>query len=73
MAKETAKEIDARGLSCPQPVFLTLKAIEEGKFPIRVIVDNATAKANIRRMTQGKKFNVAIEEQDEDIILTISK
>ena len=26
-----AKEIDARGLSCPQPVFLTLKAIEEEK------------------------------------------
>ena len=68
-----AKEVDARGLSCPQPVFLTLKAIEEGKFPIRVTVDNPTAKANIRRMAQGKKFKVAIEEQGEDIILTISK
>ena len=68
-----AKEIDARGLSCPQPVFLTLKAIEEGKFPIVVTVDNATAKANIRRMAHGKKFNVAIEEKGDDIILTISK
>ena len=75
MAKSTqaAKEIDARGLSCPQPVFLTLKAIDEGKFPIQVTVDNATAKANIRRMAQGKKFNVEIEEKGEDIILTISK
>ena len=68
-----AKEIDARGLSCPQPVFLTLKAIDEGNFPIIVTVDNATAKANIRRMAQGKKFKVAIEEKGEDIILTISK
>ena len=68
-----AKEIDARGLSCPQPVFLTLKAINEGQFPIKVTVDNPTAKANIRRMAQGKKFNVAIEEKGEDIILTISK
>ncbi len=75
MANNTkaAKAIDARGLSCPQPVFLTLKAIEEGNFPIQVTVDNATAKANIRRMAQGKKFNVNIEEQGEDIILTISK
>ena len=75
MANNTkaAKVIDARGLSCPQPVFLTLKAIEEGNFPIQVTVDNATAKANIRRMAQGKKFNVNIEEQGEDIILTISK
>jgi len=68
-----AKEIDARGLSCPQPVFLTLKAIEEGQFPIKVTVDNATAKANIRRMAQGKKYNVSIDEKGEDIILTISK
>lgn len=68
-----AKEIDARGLSCPQPVFLTIKAIDEGKFPIRVVVDNATAKANIRRMAQGKKLNVAVEEQGEDVILTLSK
>ena len=68
-----AKDIDARGLSCPQPVFLTLKAIEAGDFPIRVTVDNATAKANIRRMAQGKKFNVEIEENGEDSVLTISK
>ena len=68
-----AKEIDARGLSCPQPVYLTLKAIEEGNFPITVTVDNATAKANIRRMAEGKKFKVAIVEKGDDIVLTISK
>ena len=73
MANNPAKEIDAHGLSCPQPVFLTLKAIDEGKFPIRVTVDNPTAKANIRRMAQGKKYNVAIEENGDDIVLTISK
>ena len=68
-----AKEIDARGLSCPQPVFLTLKAIDEGKFPIIVTVDNATAKANIRRMAQGKKLTITAEEKGEDIILTLTK
>ena len=68
-----AKEVDARGLSCPQPVFLTLKALEEGNFPVIVTVDNPTAKANIRRMAQGKKYKVNIEEKDENIVLTISK
>ena len=68
-----AKEIDARGLSCPQPVYLTLKAIEEGNFPIIVTVDNPTARANIRRMAQGKKYNVQITENGDDIVLTISK
>lgn len=75
MAKtsQAAKEIDARGLSCPQPVYMTIKAIDEGKFPIQVTVDNATAKANIRRLAQGKKLNITIEEKGEDIILTLSK
>ena len=68
-----AKEVDARGLSCPQPVFLTLKALEEGNFPVIVTVDNPTSKANIRRMAQGKKYQVVIEEKGEDIVLTISK
>ena len=73
MAGQFAKEIDARGLSCPQPVYMTIKAIDEGKFPIQVTVDNATAKANIRRLAQGKKLNINIEEKGEDIILTLSK
>ncbi|MBQ4511541.1 MAG: sulfurtransferase TusA family protein [Anaerolineaceae bacterium] len=75
MAKtsQAVKEIDARGLSCPQPVYMTIKAIDEGKFPIQVTVDNATAKANIRRLAQGKKLNINIEEKGEDIILTLSK
>ncbi len=31
------KLVDARGLSCPQPVMLAQKAIEEGVFPIEVL------------------------------------
>ena len=73
MANNAAKEVDARGLSCPQPVYLTLKAIDEGKFPIQVTVDNPTSKANIRRMAQGKKLNVEIQENGDDIILTLTK
>ncbi len=68
-----AQEVDARGLSCPQPVLMAVRAIEAGDFPIVVIVDNATAKANIRRMAQGKKLNVSIEEKGEDILLTITR
>ena len=41
--------IDARGLACPQPVVLAKKAIDENT-EIIVIVDNAFAVENIRRM-----------------------
>ena len=67
------KKIDARGLSCPQPVLLTYKAIEAGNDTVIVTVDNPTARENVRRMAQGKKMNVAIAEDGEDFILTITK
>ena len=31
--------VDARGLSCPQPVLLTKKAVDKGEFPIEVLVE----------------------------------
>ncbi|MGQ9518362.1 MAG: sulfurtransferase TusA family protein, partial [Anaerolineae bacterium] len=30
--------VDARGLSCPQPVILTKRAMDKGQFPIEVWV-----------------------------------
>lgn len=41
--------IDARGLSCPQPVLLAKKAIGEND-EVTVLVDNDTAVENIRRL-----------------------
>lgn len=67
-----AKIIDARGLSCPQPVLLTYKAIEAGELPITVTVDNPTARENIRRMAEGQKKTVTIREDGEDFILTVA-
>lgn len=32
------REVDARGLSCPEPVMLTEEAIREEKGPVRVLV-----------------------------------
>ena len=43
------KSVDARGLSCPQPVILAQRAIQEGKFPIEVMVDTVTSRENVRR------------------------
>jgi len=38
-------QVDARGLSCPQPVLLTLQAIQSasGKEDICILVDNQTS------------------------------
>ena len=40
---ENCVKIDARGLSCPQPVLLTMEALKENKARYEIIVDNNTA------------------------------
>jgi selenium metabolism protein YedF len=55
--------VDARGLSCPEPVILAKKAIEQHE-EVEVIVDNKTALENIKRLAvdQGCIF----EEKEEN-------
>jgi TusA-related sulfurtransferase len=67
------KTIDARGLSCPQPVILASKAIDEGAFPIEVLVDTVTARENVRRMSSGKGLKIVIEELNDEYKLTLNR
>lgn len=46
------KEIDARGLACPQPVILTQKALEDHG-EIVVIVDNETGGRGVKILVCG--------------------
>ena len=42
--------VDARGLSCPQPVIMTLDEIKKGnETEIEILVDTDTAKENVLR------------------------
>lgn len=43
------KTIDARGLSCPEPVIRTKNALASGEKAYTVMVDNVTAKENVSR------------------------
>ncbi len=65
--------VDARGLSCPQPVILSKKAIEAGQFPIQVIVETVTSRENVRRMAEKAGYKVAVEQTGDEFKLTISK
>lgn len=57
------KEIDARGLSCPQPVVLTKKALETEREVI-VFVDNDIAAENVKRLGANMGCTVTVEQQD---------
>jgi len=56
--------IDARGLSCPQPVLLTLQKIKQTSGgEIEVLVDNEASRENVARAASSQKWNVAKEEK----------
>jgi len=69
-----SERIDARGLSCPQPVVVTRNKMDEivqGEF--EVIVDTATSQDNITRMSKNQGWLVDVKEDGDDFILTIKK
>ena len=68
-----AKTVDARGLSCPQPVILAKKAIGEGQFPIEVWVDTVTSRENVRRAAEKAGCHVSVQQQGDEFKLTLSK
>ncbi len=67
------KKIDARGLSCPRPVIITNKAIQEGEFPVEILVDTVTSRENVRRMVENAGLKVSIKEAGEEFVITITK
>jgi tRNA 2-thiouridine synthesizing protein A len=70
-----AATVDARGLSCPQPVILTLDEIRTGKEKeIVVLVDTDTSKENVTRAaeSQGCQIN-NVSPEGEGYRITITK
>ena len=69
-----ADKIDARGLSCPQPVILTNRKIEEmGKGVFEILVDTDTSRENISRLAQQTGWVVEVKEVDTDYCLVLRK
>jgi len=63
-------KVDARGLSCPEPVLLTKKALDKEKKAV-VLVDNTTALQNITRFATNAGYSVQQQQIGDDYELTI--
>ena len=68
-----ATQVDARGLSCPQPVILTKNAMKANTFPIEVLVETVTSRENVRRVAEKAGCKVQVDEIGEEFKLTITK
>jgi len=66
-------QVDARGLSCPQPVVLTQKAIKDGKSSFEVLVSNVVSKENVIRCVQNNKMKAKVVENGDEFKIVVSK
>ncbi|MBQ6391250.1 MAG: sulfurtransferase TusA family protein [Eggerthellaceae bacterium] len=64
--------VDAKGLSCPEPVMLAKKAVKKNPSDdVQIVVDNATARDNIIRMARGIKRTTDVRDIDGVYTLTL--
>jgi selenium metabolism protein YedF len=67
-----AHTVDARGLSCPQPVILAKKALEENN-EVVILVDDKTAAENVKRLAANMGFSVDEELGGSETRIRINK
>ncbi len=65
------REVDARGLSCPEPVMLTAEALKNADGPVKVLVSEPHQKTNVEKLAKdrGKKTTVSEISTGFEIII----
>lgn len=66
-------KLDARGLSCPEPVVMLSKAMASKDDSYEIMVDNRASKENVTRYATHQGYQVSVVEKDGEYILTIKK
>ena len=65
------KEVDARGLSCPEPLMLTAEALKAEKGAVRVLVSEPHQKMNVEKYAKdhGKKTTSAEKDGYIEVVI----
>ena len=67
------KTLDARGLSCPEPVIMIRKAMTSKENAYEMLVDTQTSKENVTRYAEHQGYTVTVTENGEEYLLTMKK
>lgn len=65
--------VDARGLSCPEPVVMTRNAMAGKEPAYQVLVDAVAAKENVARFAMSQGYAVNVSENNGEFTLDITK
>ena len=58
------KEVDARGLSCPEPIMLTAEALKGATGPVKVLVSEPHQKMNGEKLAKDRGKKSTSTEKD---------
>ena len=66
-------EVDCSGLSCPEPVINTKRALKSNPDGVVVLVDNRVPLENVTRFAHAMGYNATSVEKDGEWKITIKK
>ena len=66
-------KLDARGLSCPEPVIMISQAMKSGEAAYEILVDNRVSKENVTRYAEHQGYQVSVTESDGVFTLKLQK
>ena len=65
--------LDARCLSCPEPVVMIRKAMASKASEYTMVVDNPTSRENVTRYAEHQGYTVTVSENGGEYTLTMKK
>lgn len=66
--------LDLKGMQCPKPVLETQKAFKDQSITeFEVIVDNAAARENLKRLADSKGYKYEVKESPNEIVINIKR
>ncbi len=65
------KEVDARGLSCPEPLMLTAEALKGASGPVKILVTEPYQKMNVEKYARdhGKKSTASEKDGYFEVVI----
>lgn len=64
-------EVDARGLSCPEPIMLTAEALASANGPVRVLVSEPHQKTNVEKLAKDRGKKATVTEDGTGFVIAI--
>lgn len=65
--------IDARGLSCPEPVIMIKKAMASKNSEYEMLVDNRTSLENVTRFAEHSGYEVSFNQNGEEYKISMCR